>query len=153
MATTRKKAPTAAQKATRAEFSRIMKSGGFAKRRKKNPVKGRSRLQPARSSGRLGTRSRQSALDPTLSPAASYSDGHDHGVVNNNPRARRAPMKTKRKANPLATPLHYACHIATSDGKAGRFLFAAKAKPDAVALAQAYASAKGKRVVIVGKAR
>lgn len=35
--TSRKKAPTAAQKAARAEFARIMKSGGFAKRRKKNP--------------------------------------------------------------------------------------------------------------------
>lgn len=135
MATARssKKKPTAAQLAARAEFARIMKSGGFkSKRRRKNPTKTTVPISRS-SSARLSGSTKRPAPPPPARRAA--------------PEIRRTssspgPIRT----NPIYPAVRFEVWRCDRAGHAQRFIGAFASKADAVTFARLYADNKGQRV-------
>lgn len=166
MATTMKtkKKPTAAQLRARAAFSKIMKSGGFAKTRtkrkaKRNPVVatppkivrtsavGTFKKNPTKRKAAAPKKDSQGRTIPRKGTNAYFAY---MGVRAREVAGARRP--TKRKANPTSAPAHFAVYR-TSHGVKGRLIAKFTYKADAVQYATAYAKAHNCQVGITGKAR
>lgn len=125
-----------AQIAARKKFAAIMKSGGFGKKRKKNPAS----APPA------GTTKRQT-LNGVKKKAA---------VRRKNP-VRVAPKRAApaRRRNPVEgshrPPSGYHVHLVNSHGEAGSKLATFVEKPKAVEYARGYAHKHNKQLCILGK--
>jgi len=134
---TRKKKPTAAQLAARAEFARIMKSGGFAAsgkraaKRKRNPVG--SKISRPASSRVSGSTKRRAAVAPVPPRAAPIL------------RTASSPGLARAR-NPIYPPTRFEVWRVNLQGKAERFIGAFAAKADAVTFARIYADSHGRRV-------
>lgn len=131
-----KKKPTAAQLRAREAFTKVMKSGGFGKARKKatrkrNPiVAGPVKIVRTSPVGRLAGR-KKNPVKKTV--------------------AKRTIRRIARKTNPTHAPVAYAVHR-TKDGVKGALIAKFMHKADAVQYARAYAKAKNCQVGITGKA-
>jgi hypothetical protein len=152
VATSRKKAPTAAQKAARAEFARIMKSGGFKKRRK-NPAK-----IARRAPRRLG-RSGANAEGPPPFPDAKFTRVKNpvSRSRSNMPKgifieANQDSRRIVRAKNPTHAPARYEVHVARH-GIKGKLIAAFASLPDAKQYAQAWAKLHRCPAGITGRAR
>lgn len=125
--------PTAAQKAARAKFAAIMKSGGFPKRRKKNPV-----ARP-RSGTVAETNMRQGLRRSGRSGSASTA-------------VERSKLHGVRRRNPLSRPVGYeVLKISPRGAHMDRLVATFAQKPDAVTFAKAYATKHKCQCGIIGK--
>lgn len=160
MATARKKPATAAQRAARAEFSRVMKSGGFGaqKKRKRNPV-GRSgannrdvptskldfqRFERALS-GAPKARAKKNPIARSRSNRSVWATNVGFPDFTRNSRALSG-----RKANPTKPVLCYVVHEARH-GVKGKTVAAFPSKPAAVQFARAWTELHQCPAIIAGR--
>lgn len=155
---------SAAQIAARKKFAAIMKSGGFGKKRKKNPVKevsgaalnrlrDKTRKSRAAAAEKRGDGStawaiqqaapRKRKKNPASAPPAGTTKRQ---TLNRAASRRRNPVESKH-----SMPSGYHVHVVDRHGEAGTKLATFVEKGPAVEYARGYAHKHNKQLCILGK--